>query len=344
MINTRYTPLWLGALLPLLLFGLFVPKGVVQMDLLLLWLLAMVFAGLPLMFAELGLAYRSQNAPMSGMQTLTRQSDAKRGWRVFAWGSVLLAMLLGAALIHRASVMVLPLLPTNFAINGQALVFALSGLGLILSLAKERLLPLAAVIAVIAVLWSLANSSVDVAMTTTNRHEWAQAVVMAALSVGAGTGLYWFLAKEVHTLARPLRALVLPIWAVQLGAGALALFAVTSAVGALALPALLAAAFLWYYAGSQLATQLGVIKASVITVVAVLLFGLLPTGFFVPLLFAFALVLALILALFCGFVVKISHLRKSLNFSSEAVYNVWRVGIRWLAPLALVVALVGFWL
>lgn len=343
MINARYAPMWLAILLPMLLFGLFVPKGVVQVDLLLLWLLAMVLAGLPLMFAELGLAYRSQSAPLGGMQILTRQSDAKRGWRFFAWGSVLLALLLGAALVNMAATMLLPVLPAAFAINGQALVFALSGLGLILSLARDKLLPLAGVVAVVAVLWSL-SAGVDIAMTPTNRHEWAQAVAMAALSMGAGTGLYWFLAKEVHTLARPLRATVLPIWAVQLGAGALALFGAGSVAGVLALPALLAAAFLWYYAGSQLTTQLGVIKASIATMAAALLLGLLPAFVFVPLLFGFALVLALVLALFCGFVVKISHLRKSLNFSSEAVYNLWRVGIRWLAPLALALALVGFWL
>ncbi|MEL0028746.1 MAG: hypothetical protein VW625_08825, partial [Perlucidibaca sp.] len=56
---------------------------------------------------------------------------------------------------------------------------------------------------------------------------------------------------------------------------------------------------------------------------------------------AFWLVLnQLVLAVFAGWVMKISHVRKALQLPSEAVYNVWRVAIRWVAPIVLVTALV----
>ncbi len=40
----------------------------------------------------------------------------------------------------------------------------------------------------------------------------------------------------------------------------------------------------------------------------------------------------LVLAVFTGWVMKISHVRKALNFESEAVYNLWRVAVRLLVP------------
>ena len=32
---------------------------------------------------------------------------------------------------------------------------------------------------------------------------------------------------------------------------------------------------------------------------------------------------------------KMSHARKALNLPSEAAYNVWRIAIRWVAPITL---------
>ena len=54
-----------------------------------------------------------------------------------------------------------------------------------------------------------------------------------------------------------------------------------------------------------------------------------------------ALLTILGFALLTGWIMKISHVRKALNFSSEAVYNVWRVAIRLLVPITVLWLLVG---
>jgi hypothetical protein len=41
---------------------------------------------------------------------------------------------------------------------------------------------------------------------------------------------------------------------------------------------------------------------------------------------------------------KISHARKSLNFSSEGIYNLWRVGVRIVVPIVIIWLLVGMFL
>ena len=55
-----------------------------------------------------------------------------------------------------------------------------------------------------------------------------------------------------------------------------------------------------------------------------------------------SIISVLVLSVFVGWQMKISHLRKSLNFSSEINYNLWRVAIRIFVPLALLVAMVGW--
>ena len=47
------------------------------------------------------------------------------------------------------------------------------------------------------------------------------------------------------------------------------------------------------------------------------------------------LVLSLVLCIFAGWTMKISHLRKLLNLPSEFIYNLWRVAVRILIPLSL---------
>ena len=53
------------------------------------------------------------------------------------------------------------------------------------------------------------------------------------------------------------------------------------------------------------------------------------------------LVICLIYAVFVGWVMKISHLRKALNFSNEAIYNLWRIAVRIVLPLSIVLAIIA---
>jgi SNF family Na+-dependent transporter len=46
-----------------------------------------------------------------------------------------------------------------------------------------------------------------------------------------------------------------------------------------------------------------------------------------------ALLPLLVLSVFVGWVMKISHVRKALNLPSEGLYNLWRVAVRLVLPL-----------
>ncbi|MGM8887284.1 hypothetical protein ACS8FD_15270, partial [Psychrobacter sp. 1U2] len=208
------------------------------------------------------------------------------------------------------------------------------------------------------------------AMTNINLTEWARAVALALVSVGAGTGLYWFgqhlVTKQIVTAVEPdglnvtkshstkaphtYRAakLVLPIWILQLVIGIIALFS-----SGLALPpigqllyhagVLFVASYLLYYSAQQLAHKFGLVVGLVITlIVGLLLVTIVPTAWLVGLLVIVSSIAVLVLSIFAGWHMKISHLRKSLNFGSEASYNLWRVAIRLIVPLALILALVGW--
>lgn len=62
---------------------------------------------------------------------------------------------------------------------------------------------------------------------------------------------------------------------------------------------------------------------------------------FNPLLMLWGLVICLIYSIFAGWMMKISHLRKSMNFGNEAIYNLWRIAVRVVSPLAIILAIVA---
>jgi SNF family Na+-dependent transporter len=63
---------------------------------------------------------------------------------------------------------------------------------------------------------------------------------------------------------------------------------------------------------------------------------------FNPLLMIWGLLICLIYSIFVGWMMKISHLRKAINFSSEGFYNIWRIAVRIILPLAILMALVAY--
>lgn len=371
----RYASYFMAALLPLLLFRWFAPVSIGEIDFWLLWLLAMVLVSLPVIYAEIALAYRSVDAPLAGMQKLTREADASPLWRSFGWLAAIVAIIIAALVISGASSGILsalaeldtaPDLP-SFAIAGGLMVIAL-----LLSLLGVAPLPIGLGLMVIGMIIGVANGlpQIHFAMTNISLIEWARAVALALVSVGAGTGLYWFgqhlvtsqtitaVAAENHyasgsqaskasTVYRATK-LVLPIWILQLVVGVVALF--TSGV---ALPpvgqllywvgVLFVASYLLHYSAQQLAHKFGLLVSLLMTlVIGLLLVILVPTTWLVGLLVIISSVAVLLLSIFAGWRMKISHLRKSLNFGNEGLYNLWRVAIRLLVPLALVLALIGW--
>ena len=379
----RYASYFIAALLPLLLFRWFAPASIGEIDFWLLWLLAMVLVSLPVVYAEIALAYRSTEAPLAGMQKLTREADASPLWRSFGWLAALVSIVIAALVISGASSAILaaltelnsaPELP-SFTVAGGLMVVAL-----LLSLLGVAPLPIGLGLMLLGLLLGAANGlpPINFAMTDISLSEWARAVALALVSVGAGTGLYWFgqhlISKQSGTAveagnvgnidnignnnsygagvqsAREYRAtkLVLPIWTLQLVVGMLALF-----ISGLNLPpvgqllywvgVLFVASYLLHYSAQQLAHKFGLLLSLLLTLVAGLFLVLaIPTAWLVGLLVVISSIAVLLLSLFAGWRMKVSHLRKSLNFGNEGFYNLWRVAIRLIVPLALILALIGW--
>lgn len=370
----RYASYFIAALLPLLLFRWFAPVSIGEIDFWLLWLLAMLLVSLPVVYAEIALAYRSAEAPLAGMQKLTREADVSTFWRSFGWLAALVSVLIAALVISGASTGILaaltelnsvPIVP-SFAIAAGLMVIAV-----LLSLLGVAPLPIGLGLMLIGLLLGVANGlpNIAFAMTDVSLSEWARAVALALVSVGAGTGLYWFgqnlIRKQTVTAvgtdnhnaqttrnsaAPAYRAtkLVLPIWVLQLVVGVVALF-----ISGMALPPIgqlsywigvvFVASYLLHYSSQQLAHKFGLLVSVVLTfVLALLLVVAIPTNWLVGILVIISSIAVLLLSVFAGWQMKISHLRKSLNFGNEAFYNLWRVAIRLIVPLALLLALIGW--
>ena len=371
----RYASYFIAALLPLLLFRWFAPVSIGEIDFWLLWLLAMVLVSLPVIYAEIALAYRSAEAPLAGMQKLTREADASVFWRGFGWLAALVAIIIAALVISGASTGMLTALADlnstpevpSFAVAAGLIVIAA-----LLSLLGVTPLPIGLGLMLIGLLFGVANGlpNVTFAMTNVSLSEWSRAVALALVSVGAGTGLYWFgqnrITKQAatavgidnHYAQNPSRAqasseyratkLVLPIWLLQLLVGMVALF-----ISGMTLPpigqllywagVIFVASYLLHYSTQQLAHKFGLLVSLVITaVIAIVLVVAIPTIWLVGILVIISTIAVLLLSVFAGWQMKISHLRKSLNFGNEDFYNLWRVAIRLIVPVALLLALIGW--
>ncbi|MBI0426039.1 hypothetical protein [Psychrobacter sp. NG27] len=368
----RYASYFIAALLPLLLFRWFAPASIGEIDFWLLWLVAMVLVALPVVYAEIALAYRSVEGPVAGMQKLTREADASPVWRSFGWLAALVSITIAALVISGASTGILAALTDlNSApsIPSFAVAAGLMVITVLLSLLGVAPLPIGLGLMVIGLLLGIANGipHIGFAMTGISLTEWARAVALALVSVGAGTGLYWFGQNLVskHTVTavaddsqqaksrattREYRAtkLVLPIWILQLLIGVVALFLsgmVLPPIGQLLywVGVLFVASYLLHYSTQQLTHKFGLLVSLIITfALALLLVMAIPTTWLVSLLVIISSIAVLLLSVFTGWQMKISHLRKSLNFGSEAFYNLWRIAIRLIVPLALILALIGW--
>ena len=371
----RYASYFIAALLPLLLFRWFAPASIGEIDFWLLWLLAMVVVSLPVIYAEIALAYRSAEAPLAGMQKLTREADASALWRGFGWLAALVSIIIAALVISGASTGILTALTElNSApeVPGFVIAAGLMVIAALLSLLGVTPLPIGLGLMLIGLFFGLANGlpNITFAMTNISLGEWARAVALALVSVGAGTGLYWFgqnrITKQAvtavgidnHYAQNPSRAqasseyratkLVLPIWILQLLVGVVALF-----ISGMTLPpigqllywagVIFVASYLLHYSTQQLAHKFGLLVSLVITaVIAIVLVVAIPTIWLVGILVIISSIAVLLLSVFAGWQMKISHLRKSLNFGNEAFYNLWRVAIRLVVPVALLLALIGW--
>lgn len=350
----RYIVFFIAGVFPLLFVGQFAPNMAEQLDFWLLWLIAMVLVGLPILLTESALSARSAQLPWIGMQKLTREADASLLWRVFALLSVFLSVIAAGSLISKISLGVFahyPQLANDLDIPKIALAAGLTTVALILSLLKTRLLFVGSLLMMVGAMIALIDSSVAMPLLTEiSLNEWAKAVVLALFSVGLGVGLYWFAGFSSSSVfmhsKKSLAAYILPIWLIQVLFGSFALLSSTALINPWSfavsgLGMLLMAAFLFYYAGIQLVARFGLLYGVLALIILALAASMLPNEWLLKILMLSGLLSVLALSVFAGFIMKISHLRKTLNFQNEFRYNIWRVMVRIIVPLVVVVAMGG---
>jgi hypothetical protein len=338
-------------LMGLLLSSWFTPvHGLVQaqqIDFWLIWLLCMVGLALPLTLLETALARRSQTSPLQALPSLTREADAAPAWRTVGWVAVAAMALLAGGMVAQA---------TQYAGT------SLQALGLTVPVLV--LLPMMAVATVILAVWPrlamllgcvCAFAAVELSTfalgaghwvwTTVSWSEWASAIILALVASGLGLGLYWQQALQ-RLPTQHASQLALPIWGAQLAGGVL--FAFSQGIRGDAAQALYALAF-WCGAAyliamlrSQLQARAIPILVQVMVVTGALALWVLPIqSLLMMVVGALCLLAVLLYALFSGWQMKISHVRKALGFEQEWMYNLWRVVMRVVLPLAVGLALVG---
>lgn len=284
----------------------------------------------------------------------------------------------GQALFAMVGV-VLPTFVVGALLMAVVLMISVLGSGLIKPM---LLLALLAVLATIGIHLADGFELTNMQMTAFSLAEWARAVALALLCFAVGGGVYWWelsqtnlnqaQRNQVNQSAQSQSSAsrqVLPILAVQVVVGLVAMVLVASKEATLSMTLMLMstdttlvqgakmgstlASGLLVMAGVSLAIalvsmtmiqvkeRLGLVK-SMLMLLPALVLVVLPVYVLWGLTVMLSIISVLVLSVFVGWQMKISHLRKSLNFSSEINYNLWRVAIRIFVPLALLVAMVGW--
>ena len=317
-----------------------------QLDFWMLWLATMLILALPVCYLEIALAKRSKTTALQALSSLTREADSSQRWRIVGWLAVVFIPFLAGAMLNHASNVVSI---ANFEVQQPVILAGLAIAALLLSLIPRLILVGITTVGVIAslVLANVMGTALpEWQLTPVQFSEWGNATVLALVASGLGMGLYWQSSLAAVKQQDVATKTVLPIWIAQLLAViAFGFFAVKAEVPAFALIAAIvaAAALMLQMAREQLQQrQINVIIQWVIVAVATLVW-LIPniTPVFNNLLILWGLVISLIYALFAGWIMKISHLRKSMNFSSEAFYNIWRIAVRVVLPVSIVVAIIA---
>ncbi|MFV5508984.1 hypothetical protein [Acinetobacter sp. 197] len=315
-----------------------------QLDFWMLWLATMLILALPVCYLEIALAKRSKTTPLQALSSLTREADASQKWRIVGWLSVIFIPFLAGAMLNNASnvlaVATLDLAP-NLLLIGLAIV------ALALSLLPRQILLVITTIGVLAslILANVMGTALPAwQVTPVEFSEWGNATVLALVASGLGMGLYWQSSLNTVRQQDIASKTVLPIWVAQLVAViAFAFFAVQAQIPAFTLVTAIvaAAALMLQMAREQLQQRQlhPVVQWAIVAVVT--LIWVIPnlSPIFNVVLLVWGLVICLIYALFAGWIMKISHLRKSMNFSSEAFYNIWRIAVRVVLPVGIILAI-----
>ncbi|MEG2430720.1 MAG: hypothetical protein RSB25_03600 [Acinetobacter sp.] len=317
-----------------------------QLDFWMLWLATMLILALPVCYLEIALAKRSKTTPLQALSTLTREADASQKWRIVGWLSVIFIPFLAGAMLNNAS-NVLAVAAIDLAPN--LLLIGLVIAALALSLLPRQILLVVTTIGVLAslVLANVMGTALPAwQVTPVEFSEWGNATVLALVASGLGMGLYWQSSLSAVQQQDVASKTVLPIWIAQLVTViAFTFFAVQAQIPAFTLVAAMvaAAALILQMAREQLQQRQLHPAIQWAIVVAVTLIWAIPnlSPIFNVVLLVWGLLICLIYALFAGWIMKISHLRKSMNFSSEAFYNIWRIAVRVVLPVGIILAIIA---
>lgn len=318
-----------------------------QFDFWLLWLGTMLLLALPIGFLEIALAKRSQMTALQALSTLTRDADASPKWRLVGWFAVVFVPFFAGSMINTSAHIVTEQLGLDLPVQILFAVFAVIALGL--SFIPRQFLIGLTTIGVIAAF--IGANVMGTQLTTWHWtgiefKEWGNATVLALVASGLGLGLYWQSSLATVKKQQAATSSVFPIWVAQLIAViAFGFFSTQAQLPALAwvFAAIMSAALLIQCAKEQLAQrQLAIIIQWGIILAAIAVWAVPQVDqIFNTLLMIWGLVICLIYAVFAGWVMKISHLRKAMGFSNELFYNVWRIAVRLVLPLSILIAIVA---
>ncbi len=317
-----------------------------QIDFWLLWLGTMLLLALPIGYLEVALAKRSKTTALNALSTLTRDADASQRWRIVGWLAVVFIPFLAGGVLFNISQIALH--STAFAAQTPLILIALAIMALLLSYLPRQILILLTAVGAIA---SLIVANVFGAalqpwhLTAIEFKEWGNATILAL--VASGLGLYWQTSLSQIQQQEQSSKTVLPIWVAQLIAViAFGYFAMTTQISAysMTVAAVAAAALMLQLAREQLAQrQIASIIQLALVLVALLVWAIPHLSTILnPLLMLWGLVICLIYSIFAGWIMKISHLRKAMGFSNELFYNLWRIAVRIVLPLSIVIAMISF--
>lgn len=318
-----------------------------QLDFWLLWLATMVLLALPICYLEVALAKRSKQTALQALSALTRDADASPRWRIVGWLAVIFMPFLVGGMLANASGLVMQY--TLAEVNPQWIFLGLAVVSIILSLLPRLILiGITAVTVLLAIVLAnvLGVQLPEWQVTPIEFSEWGSATILALVASGLGLGVYSQNSLTALKQQDVATKTALPIWTAQLLAViAFGFFAVQAQLPAvvLAIAVAVAAALLLQLAREQLSErQIALPIQWLILIAAIAVWAVAPLFvFFDTVLMVWGLIICLIYTIFAGWIMKISHLRKSLNFGSEALYNLWRIAVRVISPLAIILALIA---
>jgi hypothetical protein len=316
-----------------------------QIDFWLLWLSTMLILALPITYLEIALAKRSKMTALNALSSLTRDADASQKWRLVGWLAVGFIPFLAGSILSNASQLLRQFAFQNVNVN---LVFiGLAIAAIVISFISRKIIVLCTVIGVlVAIVVAQLQGTALVAwhVTPVQLSEWGSATVLALVASGLGMGLYWQTSLATIKQQDVATKTVLPIWIAQLLAViAFGFFAVNSLASGFAfvIAVLGGAALLLNLVREQLLERQFNLVLQWLLIVVALCVWIVPAMHPVlnTLLMLWGLIICLIYAIFAGWIMKISHLRKSMNFSNELFYNLWRIAVRVILPLSIIVAI-----